>query len=194
MGGGKPLINFKGAPQSPGTRYRVKANVNSPNPSLPTEICCIWESWGNGIFPNRYRANIPKMAIHMARNSSLSNQCNCNTRSALERNLKARASSKKPKKTFTEFSHPPDFGREFNHPGKSAKNIKGSASAKEKPSMPIMGAIPPLPAASTNKVPTMGPVQEKETMARARAMNNIPMTPPLTACLSTLFAHEYGST
>ena len=43
------------------------------------------------------------------------------------------------------------------------------------------GAIPPLEAASTKSVPTIGPVQEKETIAKANAMNKIPIIPPLSA-------------
>ena len=39
----------------------------------------------------------------------------------------------------------------------------------------------------------MGPVQEKDTIAKAKAMNTIPRSPPLSACLSTLFAHELGN-
>jgi hypothetical protein len=40
------------------------------------------------------------------------------------------------------------------------------------------GAIP-LEAASTNKVPTIGPVQD--TIASANAINKIPIIPPLSA-------------
>ncbi|MNS76728.1 hypothetical protein D3C86_1427030 [compost metagenome] len=40
----------------------------------------------------------------------------------------------------------------------------------------------------------MGPVQEKETIAKAKAMKKIPMNPPLSACRSTLFAQEFGKT
>jgi hypothetical protein len=36
---------------------------------------------------------------------------------------------------------------------------------------------PPLEAASTSNVPTIGPVQEKETIANAKAINNIPIIP-----------------
>ena len=90
-------------------------------------------------------------------------------------------------------SHPPDFGKEFNQPGNIAKSIKGKANANEKPNIPTTGAIPPLEAASTKRVPTMGPVQENETIAKAKAMNKIPIIPPLSACLSTLFAQELGN-
>jgi hypothetical protein len=71
--------------------------------------------------------------------------------------------------------------------------MKGNAKAEENPNIPTIGAIPPFEADSTNKVPTIGPVQENETIASAKAMNKIPTTPPLSACLSTLFAHELGN-
>ena len=62
-----------------------------------------------------------------------------------------------------------------------ANNIKGKAKANENPNIPIIGAIPPLEAASTKSVPTIGPVQEKDTIANAKAMNKIPIIPPLSA-------------
>ena len=115
---------------------------------------------GNLIKPNKYNAKIRNIPTQIAINSSLSRKCPRTTKSALERNLKAKASSKN-KNTFTVFNHPPDFGNEFNHPGKAANNAKGSANASENPNIPIKGPIPPIVADSTNNVPTMGPVQEK---------------------------------
>src|SRR6478609_10331748 len=129
----------------------------------------------------------------MAMKTSLSNKCNCNTKSALDKNLKAKANSKKPKNTFTVFNHPPDFGNVFNQPGNIAKSMNGKAKANEKPNIPTSGAIPPFEAASTNRVPTIGPVHENETIAKAKAMNKIPIIPPLSAWLSTLFAQEFGN-
>src|SRR5690606_41923983 len=40
---------------------------------------------------------------------------------------------------------------------------------------------------------TMGPVHENDTIANANAIKKIPTKPPRSACLSTLFAHEFGS-
>src|SRR5436190_23766662 len=125
--------------------------------------------------------------------TSLSNKCNCNTRSALDKNLKAKANSRNPKNTFTVFNHPPDFGKVFNQPGNIANNMNGKAKANEKPNIPTIAAIPPFEAASTNKVPTIGPVHENETIAKAKAINKIPIIPPLSAWLSTLFAHLFGN-
>lgn len=171
----------------------VKVNTNNPNPNLPTEMCLTGESCGKLIFPKRYSTKVENTAIQIAKNTSRSNQCASNTKSAWDKNLKANASSKNPKTTFTVFNHPPDFGKEFIHPGSIAKSTNGMAIAKENPNIPTMGAIPPLEAASTNKEPTIGPVQLKDTMANAKAIKNIPAIPPLSACLSTLLAQELGS-
>jgi hypothetical protein len=55
-----------------------------------------------------------------------------------------------------------------------AKSIKGKAKADENPSIPIIGAIPPLEADSTKRVPTIGPVQENDTNAKVNAIKKIP--------------------
>ena len=107
--------------------------------------------------------------------------------------MNAKANSKNPKTTFTVLSHPPDLGKECNQPGNIAKSINGKAKANEKPNIPTIGATPPFEVASTNSVPTIGPVQENETIANAKAMNKIPIIPPLSAWLSTLFAQELGN-
>ena len=133
------------------------------------------------------------MAIHIDKNTSRSNKCACKTKSAWDKNLKAKANSKNPSTTFTVFNQPPDFGSEFNHPGNAANSAKGKAIAKENPNIPIIGAKPPFEAASTNNVPTIGPVQEKETIANANAIKKIPISPPLLALESILFAHEFGN-
>jgi hypothetical protein len=70
----------------------------------------------------------------------------------------------------------------------------GSANARENPSMAMMGVVSPPLALSTNTVPTIGPVQEKETSAMVSAMKTGPAIPPLSALLSMAFTHEAGST
>ena len=75
-----------------------------------------------------------------------------------------------------------------------ANNINGKAMANENPNIPIIGAKPPFDADSTNKVPTIGPVQEKETTAKAKAIKKIPTIPPLSAFESIFVAHELGKT
>ena len=90
------------------------------------------------------------------------------------------------------FIQPPDLGNECNQPGKAANKAKGKAIANEKPNIPIIGAIPPSEAACTNKVPTIGPVQEKDTIAKANAIKKIPIKPLRSAWASTLVLHELG--
>ena len=61
----------------------------------------------------------------------------CSTKSAFDRNLKAKPSSKKPNIILNVFIHLPDFGKDFNIFGKRANTVKGSAKAIPKPSIPI---------------------------------------------------------
>src|ERR1035437_4096459 len=108
------------------------------------------------------------------------------------RNFNPSASSRKPSTTFTEFNHPPDLGRLVSQEGKRANRVKGSANANEKPSIPIMGMITLPPAEATSMAPTIGPVQEKETKTRVKAMKKAPANPPLSACLSALLIIQLG--
>ena len=89
--------------------------------------------------------------------------------------MSANANSKKPKTTLTEFNHPPLLGKLFNKCGKIAKMVNGSAKANPKPNMATIGRTgePPL-ALSTITFPTIGPVQEKETIAKVSAIKKIP--------------------
>ena len=47
--------------------------------------------------PNKYKASVPKIAIQIAKKTSLSKRCNCKTKSAFDKNLNAKANSKNPK-------------------------------------------------------------------------------------------------
>src|SRR5690606_22408578 len=104
----------------------------------------------------------------------------------MDRNFKARAISIKPNVTLILFIHPPDFGMELSQPGNAANKAKGKASANENPNIPIKGPTgirpnkvgPPPIAVSTNSVPIIGPVQEKETSASVNAIKKIPNKPP----------------
>ena len=105
----------------------------------------------------------------------------------------ASANSIKPKVTFTEFNHPPLFGKDCSMDGKKANKEKGSARPTPNPNIPIMGAEPtPLVLVCPNKVPTNGPVQEKETMTSVKAIKKIPINPPLPAFSSALLAQLLG--
>ena len=101
------------------------------------------------------------------------------TKSALERNLKARATSAKPSTTLTLFNQPPLLGMLFRKPGKAAKRAKGKPRATPNPAIPAVNGQAPPATDSTNKLPKMGPVQEKLTKARVRAMKKMPATPPV---------------
>ncbi|MNR61502.1 hypothetical protein D3C85_1832770 [compost metagenome] len=68
----------------------------------------------------------------------------------------------------------------FRKPGNMADRVKGSASANAKPNIPVAGANnSPFELACTNRVPIIGPVQEKETSAREAAIKKIPPSPLL---------------
>src|SRR5690554_1823902 len=117
-------------------------------------------------------------------------------RSATDKNLRATANTIKPSATFTELSQLPDLGRVFNQEGKMAKRVNGIANANANPNMPMAGARRfPCVAASTSNHPMMGPVHEKETKARVKAMKKRLIKPVvLSTLLSILLVHEAGRT
>src|SRR5215469_8599293 len=115
--------------------------------------------------------------IHEPKNISRFKSPHCLTRSALERNFIAMAISKKPSTTFTEFNHPPDFGKECSQFGKMAKTVNGNATANPKPARPAVNGHDPCTAVPASNEPRIGPVQEKETMAKVKAIKNIPTIP-----------------
>ena len=121
-----------------------------------------------------------KITIHNTKKTSLSNHPQCQTKSAEDKNFKAKASSKNPKQTFTLFNQPPDLGMLLRKPGNIADNVNGSAKARAKPNIPTAGPNnSPLELASTSKVPIIGPVQEKETKAKDAAIKKMPPKPLL---------------
>src|SRR5690606_30193263 len=169
---------LSGAPHNPGIRYIVNVDTSNAINNRPTESFSITLSCGKRIFPSKYNAHVPNTAIQIAKNTSLSSQCFCNTKSALDKNLNAKANSRNPNDTFTVFIQPPERGKVLSQPGNIANSIKGKANASEKPNIPISGAKPPFDAASTKIVPTIGPVHENDTTARANAIKKIPTIPP----------------
>ena len=88
----------------------------------------------------------------------------------------------------------PDFGACFNHAGKSAKSVNGSANAMAKPNIPIAGPVMlPDVDTCTSRKPMIGPVHEKDTNARVKAIKkilNIPLVEE--ALLSTALPHLSG--
>ncbi len=125
-------------------------------------------------------------------NISLFNNPHCFTRSALERNFTAMASSRNPKTTFTVLSQPPDFGNDCNQPGNIANKAKGKAKARPNPASPTVNGHAPSVNVPANKEPRMGPVHEKETIANVNAMKKIPPRSLIPDLVLILFANPEG--
>ena len=73
-----------------------------------------------------------------------------------------------------------------------ANNVKGNAKATPNPAMPCVKAHAPPCKEPTNKVPKIGPVQEKETMAKVMAIKNMPPILPSPLFESALLAMPLG--
>ena len=112
----------------------------------------------------------------MAKKISLSKIPQWYDKSAVDKNFKAKPISKKPKTTFTEFNHPPDFGSEVNQLGKMANMVNKSANDNEKPNMATIGVKRSV-SMETNRVPIRGPVHENETSDKVNAIKNRPTKP-----------------
>src|SRR5687768_6213467 len=112
----------------------------------------------------------------------------CITRSALERNFRARASSTKASTFFTVSIQPPLLGNDFNQLGNMANKAKGRANAIPNPLIPAVSCHAPAldDKEPTNKEPRMGPVQEKETSASVSAIKKIPPMLPSSLLLAVL--------
>ena len=175
--------------ERPGNKYKKKEILAIPTMILPTgSFFFLGPSCGNLIKPNKYNARPSAQSTQIAINISLFNNPQCSTRSALERNLKAKANSIKPKTTFTVLSQPPLFGKVFNQFGNNANKANGNAKANPKPPIPIDNCIAPpsLDKEPPSRDPKIGPVHEKETMASVRAIKKIPMIPPILLALSSI--------
>src|SRR6478672_3811846 len=173
---------------TPGTRYNVNAALSIARISLTVGSFFKGESCGKRIFPKRYKVIAPKINIQSPMNTSLFSKPQCITRSALDKNFSAIASSRKPNTTFTVVSHPPDLGRAFNQLGNMANNANGSASANPNPAIPLVSCIAPplLDNDPANRDPRIGPVQLNDTRARVSAMKNIPLRLPTFDLLSAV--------
>src|SRR5690606_36885 len=116
-----------------------------------------------------------RMQIRIQRpiKSSLFKNPHCLTRSALDKNLRANANSINPKTTLSTVSQPPDLGRAFRRFGKMANKAKGTPRPMPKPLMAGVMSFELLMLPNTR--PRMGPVQEKETMAKVKAMKKMPV-------------------
>ena len=114
--------------------------------------------------------------------------------SATLKNFSESANSRNAKTTLKLVIQSPDFGALLSHCGNKANSENGKANATAKPNIPTAGANRLFPAASTSKVPMIGPVQEKETITSVKAMNNMLKNPPVErALLSSLVDQLSGS-
>ena len=76
------------------------------------------------------------MIAQIPKNTSLLSSPQCCTRSALDKNLKAKANSKKANTFLTVSNQPPDLGKLCSHCGNIANKEKGKARANPKPAIP----------------------------------------------------------
>ena len=129
-----------------------------------------------------------------AKNNSIFKIPQWATKSAFDKNLSASASSINPRVTLIVFSQPPDFGNLFRTFGNMANKAKGNPRARPKPPIPAVNSHAPESPESepANRVPRIGPVQEKETIANVNAIKKIPINPVLDSWLADLLVHEEG--
>ena len=108
--------------------------------------------------------------------------------SAVERNLRAAASSRKPIAPLSVVSHAPLFGSRANSPGNKDSNTNGSANAVLKTNIPMIGftnaAAPVAFAARTNRLPTIGAVQVNADTTKVKPMPRMPSVEPFLDALS----------
>ena len=93
------------------------------------------------------------------------------------------------------FSHDPDFGKFSNTLGNIANNANGNPKATPKPPIPAVNcqAPPSLVMELARSDPKIGPVQEKETTARVKAIKKTPKTPPKVSPLVDLSTQLEGN-
>ena len=86
----------------------------------------------------------------------------------------------KPNVTLMVFIQLPDLGACLSQDGNNANKVKGNASARAKPNIPIAGAAMLLVVLTcTKRKPIIGPVQEKLTNERVKAMEEDRISSPL---------------
>ena len=131
----------------------------------------------------------------MPKKTSIFKSPQCRTRSALDKNLNAKASSKNPKITLVVLSHPPDFGKDFSMFGNIAKTANGRPRAMPNPAIPAVSCQAPPTLADrepAKRDPKMGPVHENETIDNVSAIKNTPKTPPMPSPLLVKLVHLEG--
>src|SRR5437763_399275 len=114
----------------------------------------------------------------MARKIGRVIQPSCHTRSTLERNFSAAASSRNPMNALTETSHEPDFGNLAKYCGNTASKKNGAAKEVLNASIPTMGKTRSPLAADASSVPTTGTVQVNEVSVKVNPISSGPARPP----------------
>ena len=116
----------------------------------------------------------------MLRKTSIFKIPQCSTRSALDKNFNANASSRKPKITFVVLSHPPDFGSALSMFGNVANKAKGRPKARPNPPIPAVScrAPPSEESEPAKRDPRIGPVHENDTIESVSAMKKTPKIQP----------------
>src|SRR5207247_9776482 len=128
---------------------------------------------GSRCGPSRETAARTAAEIQIGRATSRGKTRQVQTRSTLDRNFIAAATSINPIVTFTELSQLPLLGSAVSILGSSARTKNGAAKATEKPSMPIAGHSQSPCAVATRTVPTKGTVQVKLVSVKVRPMSRV---------------------
>jgi hypothetical protein len=81
---------------NPEAKYITNDKTRTPELILKSDNFLTGESCGNFSFPKIYIARLAKTIIQIPKKASILSKPQCLTKSALERNLNAKASSKKP--------------------------------------------------------------------------------------------------
>ena len=99
-----------------------------------------------------------------------------------------------PKVTLMVFNQPPDLGNFSRTLGNIANKANGKPRANPNPPIPAVNSQAPESPVNdpANKVPKIGPVQEKDTIAKVSAMKNIPIIPAADSFLDDLLTQEEG--
>lgn len=157
-------------------------------------MACPLSYFDNLITLNKYKARAREINIHKPIKTSLFKIPQCLTRSTLLKNFTAKANSTNARDFFTVSIHPPHRGMRCNQLGNIANNANGKASAKPNPPMPAVNCHAPLfeDKEPTSKDPSIGPVQEKESITIANAMKNIPPNDCIPLLLSVMLAANDG--
>ncbi len=130
--------------------------------------------------PKKYPAASKLNAIQIEMANGREMIPHCHTKSALEINFTAAASSMNPRAILTQVIQVPLLGRDSSHDGKMASITKGDAKAAEKATIPIIGANHWPVAVAAITAPTKGAVQENETALIVKAINRSPIQPPFS--------------